>query len=86
VTTVHLGDYKLPTILDVPPLRTRFLHSQGRGAFGAKMAGELSVSGVAPAIANAVADAIGARVTSLPLSPERILEAIGASGRATEER
>ncbi len=76
ITTVHLGDYKLPTILDVPPLRTAYLHADGRGAFGAKMAGELSVSGVAPAIANAVADAVGARVTTLPLSPERILAAM----------
>lgn len=83
VTTVHLGDYKLPTILDVPPLRTRYLHANGRGAFGAKMAGELSVSGVAPAIANAVADAAGARVTNLPLSPERVLMAI-ADGRNRE--
>jgi putative selenate reductase molybdopterin-binding subunit len=48
------------------------------------MAGELSVSGVAPAIANAVADAIGTRVTSLPLNPERVLEAFAAS-RAAEE-
>ncbi|MGH2407739.1 MAG: molybdopterin cofactor-binding domain-containing protein, partial [Candidatus Limnocylindrales bacterium] len=86
VTTVHLGDYKLPTILDVPRLRTAYLHAEGRGAFGAKMAGELSVSGVAPAIANAVADAIGARVTHLPLSPERVLDAIAAAGSAVAAR
>ena len=43
------------------------------------MAGELSVGGVAPAIANAVADAVGARVTTLPLNPERVLEAIVAA-------
>lgn len=83
VTTVHLGDYKLPTTLDAPRLRTMYLHADGRGAFGAKMAGELSVSGVAPAIANAVADAIGARVTTLPLSPERVLDAIDAARVAT---
>jgi CO/xanthine dehydrogenase Mo-binding subunit len=79
ITNVHLGDYKLPTIQDVPRLRTRYLHANGRGAFGAKMAGELSVSGVAPAIANAVADAIGVRLTTLPLSPERVLEALEAA-------
>jgi CO/xanthine dehydrogenase Mo-binding subunit len=84
VTTVHLGDYKLPTFLDVPRLRTGFLHAEGRGAFGAKMAGELSVSGVAPAVANAVADAVGARVTDLPLSPERVLDALGAARRQHE--
>lgn len=76
VTTVHLGDYKLPTILDVPPLATAFLHADGRGAFGAKMAGELSIGGLAPAVANAVADAVGARVTTLPISPERVLAAL----------
>jgi CO/xanthine dehydrogenase Mo-binding subunit len=81
VTTVHLGDYKLPTTLDVPVLRTAYLETEGPGAFGAKMAGELSVSGVAPAIANAVADAVGARVTNLPLSPERILDALTAAPR-----
>jgi CO/xanthine dehydrogenase Mo-binding subunit len=84
IANVHLGDYKLPTTLDVPPLRTRYLHADGRGAFGAKMAGELSVSGVTPAIANAVADAVGARVTTMPLSPERVLEALAAA-RATAE-
>ena len=76
VTTVHLGDYKLPTILDVPPLTTAFVHADGRGAFGAKMAGELAISGVAPAIANAIDDAVGARVTALPMSPERVLAAL----------
>ena len=76
VTTVHLGDYKLPTFLDVPPLTSSFVHADGRGAFGAKMAGELTISGVAPAIANAVADAVGARITTLPISPQRLLAAL----------
>jgi CO/xanthine dehydrogenase Mo-binding subunit len=73
VQTVHLGDYKLPTILDVPALRIILLPTTGRGAFGAKMAGELSTSGVAPAIANAVTDAIGIMATRLPLEPHRVL-------------
>lgn len=75
VTTVHLGDYKLPTMLDVPPLRTVEVHSTGGGAFGSKMAGELTVSGVAPAIANAIADATGRRVTAIPMTAERVLAA-----------
>lgn len=50
VTTLNLGDYKLPTTMDVPPLRTVALPtSSGPGAFGAKMAGELTNSAVAPA-------------------------------------
>ena len=41
------------------------------------MAGELSNTAVAPAIANAVFDAVGVRVTALPISPERVLSALG---------
>ena len=48
----------------------------GAGPFGAKSSGELSNSQIAPAIANAVADATGVRVTDLPLTPERVLAAL----------
>jgi CO/xanthine dehydrogenase Mo-binding subunit len=73
VATVGLHDYKLPTSADVPPFRTVPLPSPpGPGAFGAKMAGEMSNGAVAPAIANAIADAVGIRATSLPLSAERV--------------
>ncbi len=78
VTTPSLADYKLPTQRDVPPLRTVLLPTAvGPGPFGSKMAGEVSNSGVAPAIANAVAAAVGARVTSLPITAEKVLEALG---------
>jgi CO/xanthine dehydrogenase Mo-binding subunit len=50
----------------------------GPGAFGAKMVGELFNAPVAPAIANAVADAVGVRMTELPLTPERVLAALAA--------
>jgi CO/xanthine dehydrogenase Mo-binding subunit len=71
-----LGEVRLPTIRDVPKLRIVLLPpSPGPGAFGAKSAGELSNSQIAPAIANAVADAIGVRVMELPLTPERVLAA-----------
>jgi len=74
VTTLNLGEYKLPTSMDTPPLRTVALPAAlGPGPYGAKMAGELSNVGVAPAIANAVADATGARVMTLPLTAERVL-------------
>src|SRR3970282_1501291 len=56
--TINLGDYKLTSANDIPPLRTILLPTdQGPGAFGAKMAGELANAAIAPAIANAVADA-----------------------------
>ena len=74
VVSTNLGDVKLPTSRDVPPLRVVELStSVGPGAFGAKMAGELSNTAVPPAIANAVFDAVGVRVTALPISAERVL-------------
>lgn len=77
VVTLSLGDYKLPTVADAPPLRLVLLPTPvGPGPFGAKMAGELSNTGVAPALANAIAAAVGARVTALPLTAERILAAL----------
>lgn len=77
VVTVNLGDMKLPASTDVPPLRIVYLPSKlGPGAFGAKMAGELSNTAVAPAIANAIADAVGVRVTGLPITPEAVLTAL----------
>ncbi len=79
ITTLSLGEYKLPTIADLPPLTT--LHvgaAAASGPFGAKMAGELSNSGVAPAIANAVAAAVGARLYTFPITAERVFDAMHA--------
>lgn len=77
VSTGSFGDYKIPTIADVPPLRIIEVHSEsGPGPHGAKAVGELSNSAVAPAIANAVAAACGARVAELPLRAEAVLDAI----------
>lgn len=77
VVALSLGEYKLPTVMDMPPLRTVLLRTEiGPGPFGAKAAGEVTNSGVAPAIANAVADAVGARITELPITSERVLAAL----------
>jgi CO/xanthine dehydrogenase Mo-binding subunit len=82
VTSGTLGEVKLPTSMDTPPLRIVELPTPvGPGAFGAKMAGELTNSVVAPAVANAVAAATGARVTSLPITAERIWEALRVTSR-----
>jgi CO/xanthine dehydrogenase Mo-binding subunit len=76
VVTASLGEYKLPTIADVPPLEIELLtDAPGPGPFGAKSVGELANPGVGPAIANAVHAAAGARVMSLPLTPEKVLAA-----------
>ena len=76
ITTLTLGDYKLPCVMDTPPFRTVLLHDPtGPGPLGAKAAGELTNTSVAPAVANAVA-ACGARVMHMPLTAERVLDAL----------
>ncbi|MFN0074470.1 MAG: xanthine dehydrogenase family protein molybdopterin-binding subunit [Chloroflexota bacterium] len=77
VTAANLGEYKLPTSEDVPRFRAVLLEAPaGPGPFGSKMAGELASTGVAPAMANAIAAACGARLSQLPLTSERVYEAI----------
>ncbi len=76
VTASHLGDYKLPSMRDVPPLATINLETSGPGPFGAKAIGEIPIMPTPAAIANAVADAIGAPLFELPLTAERVLEAL----------
>jgi CO/xanthine dehydrogenase Mo-binding subunit len=77
VLTLSLADMKLPTSGDMPPLRIIELPTGvGPGAFGAKAAGELTNAPVAPAIANAIADAVGVRITALPITAERVLAAL----------
>ena len=79
ISTLNLGDYKLPTIADVPPLTTVLLEDAvGPGPFHAKAIGEGSISAVAPAIANAVADACGVRILDLPITAEKVYFALKA--------
>lgn len=85
VTACDLHRYRLPTQADVPPLRTVLLSTSGPGPFGVKSVGELSNSGVAPAVANAVADAVGARVTTLPITAERIFWALRERAETNEK-
>jgi CO/xanthine dehydrogenase Mo-binding subunit len=75
--TPSFSEYLLPTSMDVPDVKTILIESgEGAGPFGAKGVGEPSVCSIAPAIANAVYDAIGVRVYDLPLTPEKIVKAI----------
>jgi CO/xanthine dehydrogenase Mo-binding subunit len=67
--TPNLSEYKLPTQMDVPPLRTLLVKTDvGPGPFDAKAAGEITNSGVAAAVANAVYDAVGVRIMTLPVT------------------
>ncbi len=78
VTNASLADYKIPGILDVPavmenePVGTR----QSNGPFGAKGVGETATFCVSPAIANAIEDACGVRLTELPLNAEAVFRAL----------
>ena len=77
VTTASLGEYKIPTIRDIPCLETVLLESPaGPAPYQSKGIGEISNIPVAPAIANAVADAIGVRITDLPITAEKVLKAL----------
>lgn len=70
-------DYKIPTTLDTPEIFSNIIESNDpEGPFGAKECGEGALHPVIPAIANAIYDAVGVRVTSLPIDPETILNAI----------
>ena len=76
ITALSLGDYKLPNIGDIPPLSTAIVKSNdGPGPFGAKAVGEAGISLVAPAIANAIADATGIRIKEMPITAEKIFHA-----------
>lgn len=79
-----LMDYKIPTIAELPDSIHAYLVQthEPSGPFGAKSVGELGINAVAAAIGNAIANAIGARPTRLPMSAERVLGIIdGAVAR-----
>ncbi|HLZ71443.1 MAG TPA: xanthine dehydrogenase family protein molybdopterin-binding subunit [Dehalococcoidia bacterium] len=85
VTTLSFGDYKLPTPRDIPPLKTVVLpSSEGDGPYHIRGIGEAPCTPVAPAIANAVEDAIGVRIRELPITAEKVYAALKQRGRATE--
>jgi CO/xanthine dehydrogenase Mo-binding subunit len=71
------ADYKLPTIADMPPFEQVFVPShEPTGPFGAKGIGEIGLDPVAPAIASAIHQAVGVRIKTLPITPEKVLAAI----------
>jgi len=75
--TPSLSEYLVPTSMDVPDVQTILIESgDGVGPFGAKGVGEPSVCSVAPAISNAICDAIGIRIFDLPITSEKIVRGI----------
>lgn len=78
VVTVSLGDYRLVSAADVPPLEIVLVEPEGDvdELSGIRSVGELTNVGVAPAIANAIDDAVGVRIRELPITPERVLRGL----------
>jgi xanthine dehydrogenase YagR molybdenum-binding subunit len=88
VMNPNLGDYKVPTIRDVPEIDIVLLNEPNTVAntLGALGAGEPPIIPTPGAIANAVGHALGKRVTRLPLTPDRVLDLLADDANTTEER
>ncbi len=82
VLNASFVDYKVCTTLDMPKMDTLLIQDpEPTGPYGAKSVGEVPINGPAPAIANAVFDACGIRLRSLPMTPEKVLAALDALGQ-----
>ncbi len=81
--TTSLHDYHIYAATEMPQMQTYFIETYDpSGPFGAKAIGEIAINTMAPAIANAIADALGIRIRQLPFTPERMLKAIHAHMQA----
>ena len=77
ITNNNLGDYKLPSVKDIPELRTVLVKSTGGvGPLDSKPIGEFANNAPPAAIANAIADAVGVRLFELPVKAENIYRAL----------
>jgi len=82
-----LLDYRVPTIVESPDIEVHIVESiDPLGPFGAKEAGEGALSGFPPALANAVADAIGIDVNFMPMTPDRMVDAMTKARRAARRK
>jgi 4-hydroxybenzoyl-CoA reductase subunit alpha len=81
--TGNMLDYRVPTIQDSPPIEVGIVESNDpHGPFGAKEAGEGSLAAFLPALTNAIADAVGVRFNTLPVTPDRVFAALEKRRRA----
>ena len=82
VTTLSMGEYKIPTMPDMPELRTVLVESESGGPspYGGKAIGEQGISSVAPAIINAILDATGVAINEIPVNSEKLLRALQSLG------
>jgi CO/xanthine dehydrogenase Mo-binding subunit len=80
ILTTNFGEFKIPNIQDIPPLKTAVMESvpHGPGPYNSLAIGEVANVPVAAAVANAVEDACGVRITDLPVTSEKIFAALRA--------
>lgn len=77
VETTNYDSYKVLTAVDMPKSEVYIINKPDpKGPFGAKGVGEPGMVGIAPAIANAIYDAVGVRMRDLPITPEKLLKAL----------
>jgi 4-hydroxybenzoyl-CoA reductase subunit alpha len=77
ILNASLGEYRIPTMLDMPNVKTIIIESdEPNGPFGAKEVGEGAIMPTIPAILNAIYDAVGVRINELPITSERLFAAM----------
>ena len=78
ITTTNFGEFKIPSITDIPPLKTHVMENvpSGPGPYNSLAIGEVANVPTAAAVANAVADACGVRITDLPVTSEKVYRAL----------
>jgi CO/xanthine dehydrogenase Mo-binding subunit len=85
IVNKNLADYKIPTILDMPEIKTVIVEEEDPyGPYGAKSVGEAATDPVVAAICNAIYNAVGVRITSLPVTSESLLKGIRAKEKGSE--
>ena len=82
ITTTNFGEFKIPNITDIPPLKTHVMENvpDGPGPYNSLAIGEVANTPTAAAVANAVADACGVRITDLPVTSEKVYRALRGKG------
>jgi putative selenate reductase molybdopterin-binding subunit len=85
VVNPRFGDYRIFAADEMPKMQTIFVETfEPTHPFGVKAVAEIPLDGVAPAVVNAVYDAIGVLIPHLPLTPERVWHALRDAERGTE--
>jgi CO/xanthine dehydrogenase Mo-binding subunit len=86
ILTTNFGEFKIPNIMDIPPLKTSVIENvpHGPGPYNSLAIGEVANTPTAAAVANAVADACGVRITDLPVTAEKVYRALQENHKSQE--